>query len=147
MKIIVSACLLGENCRYDGNHNLIDDLTENLQNYEIISVCPEVLGGLATPRPSAEIKDKRVIANDNTDVTKEFLEGAKKTLEIAKENNSKIAILKEKSPSCGSCKIYDGTFTRNLIDGEGVTTKLLRKNNIVVLNELNYSVFIKQLEE
>lgn len=146
MKIIVSACLLGENCRYDGDNNLIPNLIDNLQNFETIPVCPEVLGGLATPRPSAEIKDKRVITNTRTDVTKEFLEGAEKTLEIAKNNNCTIAILKEKSPSCGSCKIYDGTFTRNLIDGEGITTKLLRENDIAVLNELNYLDFIREIK-
>lgn len=145
MKIIVSACLLGENCRYDGDNNLLASLTSNLKDFELIPICPEVLGGLPTPRPSAEIISDKVITNSGKDVTKEFLLGAEKTLSIAIENNSTVAILKEKSPSCGSLKIYNGSFSRVLIDGEGITAKLLRESGIVVLNELNYLEYFKKI--
>ena len=148
MKILVSACLLGENCRYDASNNLIPNLSENLKNYQIIPVCPEVLGNLPTPRPPAEIKNNSVVTKDNEEVTLQFIEGANKTLDIALSNFCDIAILKEKSPSCGSSFIYDGSFSKSLIKGEGITTNLLRKNNILVLNENNYiEYFSKQNKE
>ena len=142
MKIMVSACLLGDNVKYDGTNNKNNDLIKYLKDYEIIKVCPEVLGGLTIPRSPAEIQDNKVINKDNIDVTKEYHLGAKKTLEIAKNNNIKIAILKERSPSCGSINIYDGTFTHTKIDGEGITTKLLKENGIIVLNEDNYQEYL-----
>lgn len=145
MNIIVSSCLLGENCRYDGNNNFVEIISEYLHDFNLIGVCPEILGGLPIPRPPAEIQDGLVITSTNIDVTKNFYFGAQKTLEIAKLNDVKIAILKEKSPSCGSTKIYDGTFSKSLIKGEGVTTSLLRKNNIIVLNEHNFIDFFKNI--
>ena len=143
MKIMVSACLLGYNVKYDGKSNLNNDLVEFLSNYEVISICPEVMGGLSIPRTPAEIIDNKVINKDRIDVTKEYTLGANKTLEIAKENNIKIAILKERSPSCGSINIYDGTFNHQLIDGLGMTAKLLKENSIIVLNENNYKEYFK----
>ncbi len=110
MKILVSACLLGDNCKYDGSSNKNDELIKLLKDYEIIKVCPECLGGLSIPRIPAEIKNDRIINKEGIDVTNEYLLGAKKTLEIARRNNIKVAILKKNSPSCGSNKIYDGTF-------------------------------------
>ncbi len=133
--ILVSACLMGDRCRYDGkickNPNVIDFLKDK----DYIKICPEVMGGLDTPRIPAEIIKKKVINYCNQDVTNEFLKGANSTLEIAKVNNVKMAILKSKSPSCGSGLIYDGTFTGRLISGNGITAKLLLDNKIVVINE------------
>ena len=138
MKIMVSACLLGDNVKYDGTNNKNDELISFLKKYEVIKVCPECLGGLAIPRLPSEIKNNRVINNKEIDVTKEFTLGASKTLNIAKENNIKIAILKKNSPSCGSGMVYDGTFSHCLINGDGVTAKLLKDNGIMVFNEENY---------
>ena len=138
MKIMISACLLGYNVKYDGKNNLNNDLIEFLKDYEVISICPEIMGGLSIPRTPAEIKDKKVINKNNVDVTNEYNLGAKKTLKLAKENNIKVAILKKNSPSCGVGTIYDGTFTHTLVNGDGITTKLLKENGIMVLNEDNY---------
>ena len=138
MKIIVSACLLGDNVKYDGTNNKNNELIKFLDSYEIIKVCPEVFGGLSIPRIPSEIKNNKVINKEKNDVTREFIEGANKTLEIAKANDIKVAILKDGSPSCGSINIYDGTFTHTKINGNGITAKLLKDNNIIVLNENNY---------
>ena len=135
---MVSACLLGDNVKYDGNNNLNNRLIEFLKDYEVIKVCPEVLGGLSIPRSPSEIKNDKVINKEGIDVTKEFILGAKKTLELAKANDIKIAILKKNSPSCGSNAIYDGTFSHNLVSGDGITAKLLKENNIIVFDEENY---------
>jgi uncharacterized protein YbbK (DUF523 family) len=140
---MVSACLLGNNVKYDGTNNKNDDLIKFLEDYEIIKVCPEVLGGLSIPRIPSEIKDNKVINKELKDVTNEFIIGANKTLKIAKENDIKVAILKDGSPSCGSVNIYDGTFTHTKINGVGKTTKLLKDNNIIVLNENNYKDYFK----
>ena len=150
MKILVSSCLLGEDVRYDGLNSSVafnpkfpfslkelfmDILCEN----EIYSFCPEVAGGLPIPRISAEIvkNDKPFIVKnqEGLDVTINFLLGAKKALDICKEENIKVALLKSKSPSCGNKEIYDGTFSSNLINGQGLTAKLLEENGIKVFNE------------
>lgn len=143
--ILVSACLLGIDCKYNGSNNDNIKVKEYLKNKEFIIVCPEQLGGLTTPRdPSeivkfdnSEIMDKayKVISNKNIDVTKNFIKGANETLKIAQIYNCKEAILKDGSPSCGSNFIYDGSFTGNKIKGEGLTAKLLRDNNIKVISE------------
>ena len=138
MKIMVSACLLGDNVKYDGTNNINYELIKFLDNFEVIKVCPEVMGGLLIPRSPSEINGNKVINNENSDVTNEFILGARKTLEIAKNNNIKVAILKKNSPSCGSGTIYDGTFTHTKITGDGITTRLLKENGIMVLNEDNY---------
>ncbi len=144
--ILVSACLLGINCQYNGESDLTNELLEFLKDKgEFIVVCPEILGGLPILRDGSEIvggSGKNVIARKakvksirGKDVTKEFLKGAKRVLEIAKQNKVKLAILKAKSPSCGSGLIYDGTFSRNLIEGNGVTAALLKKHGIKVMTE------------
>jgi uncharacterized protein YbbK (DUF523 family) len=138
MKIMVSSCLLGDNVKYDGTNNKNDDLIKFLEDYEIIKVCPEVFGGLSIPRIPSEIRNNKVINKEFKDVTNEFILGANKALKIAKENDIKVAILKDGSPSCGSINIYDGTFTHTKINGDGITAKLLKENNITVLNENNY---------
>lgn len=138
--ILVSACLLGINCQYNGESDFTRELLEFLKDKgEFIAVCPEVLGGLPIPRDGAEIVGKKVKTAAGKDVTKQFIEGAKKVFKIAKENNVKLAILKAKSPSCGVGWIYDGTFSRNLIKGDGMTAALLKKNKIKVLTEKDFT--------
>ena len=127
MKILVSACLLGEPCRYDGKSKPNEAVISLKEKHTLIPVCPEVLGGLKTPRIPAEVQGDRVVRVDGYDVTKEYINGAKITLDIA--------ILKSKSPSCSNKQIYDGTFTRTLIDGKGITARLLEKNGIKVIDE------------
>ena len=135
-KIIVSACLAGIDCRYDGKNNNNEKVKELIKlGYDIVFVCPEQLGGLATPRTPAEIIKNKVMDKKGKDVTYNFQKGANETLKIAELFNIKLAILKEKSPSCGSGMVYDGSFTDKVIKGEGVTTTLLRKNGIEVISE------------
>ena len=134
-KIIVSACLLGVPCRYDGKSKPVSQIITLKDKYELIPVCAEVLGGLPTPRIGAEIVGKRVVRSDGVDVTYEYHTGACRVLEIAKEQGATKAILKSKSPSCGKGKIYDGTYTKTLTDGNGVLTDLLLKNGIKVFSE------------
>lgn len=139
MKIMVSACLLGDNCKYNGGNNFHKELVNFLKDYEVIKICPEVMGGLSIPRIPAEIKNNKVINQKEVDVTKEYYRGAEKTLKIAQDNNIKIAILKKHSPSCGSGYVYDGTFSHTLTKGDGITAKLLKENGIMILNEDNYN--------
>ena len=137
--ILVSACLAGVNCKYNGKNNLNPDILKLVEEGRAILVCPEQLGGLATPRNPSEIVNNKVIMNDGTDVTNQYMKGANETLRLAKLYKINKAILKAKSPSCGNKKIYDGTFTGNLIDGYGVTAKLLHQNGITVINEEEFS--------
>lgn len=134
-KIIVSACLLGENCKYSGGNNKCDEVIALAEKFEIISVCPECFGGLPIPRVPSEIRDGRVYSKTGEDLTEAFLSGAEQTLYIAKEANAPCAVLKENSPSCGFGKIYDGTFSGNKIDGNGITAQLLYDNEIQVFGE------------
>lgn len=135
MNILVSGCLLGISCRYNGTGKPSKELLEYMKEYQFIPVCPEQLGGLTTPRLPAEKNGDKVILKDGRDVTDEFMNGAMETLKIAQMYDCKLAILKERSPSCGFGKIYDGTFTGNIINGEGVTAKLLSENGIKVIGE------------
>ena len=134
-KIIVSACLLGENCKYNGGNNKCDDVIKKKKKFEIIPVCPECFGGLPIPRVPSEIRDGRVYSKTGEDLTEAFLSGAEQTLYIAKEANAPCAVLKENSPSCGFGKIYDGTFSGNKIDGNGITAQLLYDNEIQIFGE------------
>ena len=132
-KILVSACLLGVNCKYNGGNNYHEEIDEFLSGYDVIPVCPEIFGGLPTPRPAAEALGDRVVTDEGKDVTENFLRGAEETLKLAKKYNVKKALLKLRSPSCGNGKIYDGTFTNTLIDGDGITTKILKENGIEII--------------
>ena len=132
-KILVSACLLGVNCKYNGGNNFSDEVMEFLKDYEIIPICPEIMGGLTTPRSASEISGNKVINNEGIDVTDNFKKGAVEALKLAKLLGVKKALLKRKSPSCGSGEIYDGTFSGTLISGDGITAKLLKENDIEVL--------------
>ena len=133
--ILVSACLLGEACRYDAQSKPCLEVIALSEKYRIIPVCPEVLGGLPTPRTPSEIVGDRVLMRDGTDVTAHYRKGAEAALRIARENGCTRAILKERSPSCGCGRIYDGSFTGTLTEGFGVTAALLRENGISVVGE------------
>ncbi len=132
---IVSACLIGIRCRWDGNKKPCKKVVDLVKKGEAIPVCPEQLGGLSTPREPAEQKGNKVFTKTEEDVTAQFEKGAKEALKIAKLAGCKEAIIKAKSPSCGSCKVYDGTFSGKLIDGDGVFSKILKENNIKVFTE------------
>lgn len=143
---LCSSCLLGMRCRYDGKSKPNEKIHRLLQNGEIlIPVCPEQLAGQPTPRPDAEIVAgdgyavldglARVITSDGTNVTSYFIQGAEETLKLAQLYGVQEAILKQRSPSCASGQIYDGTFSKTLVSGDGVTTALLKRNNIQVISE------------
>ena len=141
MKVLVSACLLGAPVRYNGQHKRADHpvLARWIAEGRVVSACPEVLGGLGTPRAPSEIVHiagfRRVMANDRRDVTPAFESGAALALDDALRNGVRIAVLKEGSPSCGSAWIYDGTFTGTRVPGEGVAASLLRSRGIRVFSE------------
>ncbi len=132
---IVSACLCGEKTRYDGKISISEKVKNLVDEGKAIMVCPEVDGGLNVPRLPCEIKGGRVLNVESEDMTDYFVDGAIKTLETAQKYGIKKAILKEKSPSCGSRFIYDGTFSKTLIPGEGITARLLRLNDIEVISD------------
>lgn len=133
--IIVSACLAGVPCRFDGQAKGYEKIKELVKSEKTILVCPEQLGGLTTPRIPSEIKGEKVFSKAGIDVTPQFTRGAEITLALAKEYGCNRAILKSRSPSCGRGKVYDGTFSGRLIDGNGFTADLLLKNGIEVMTE------------
>ena len=134
MKVIVSACLAGDNCKYNGGNNLNQKMMDFLQTHEIIKVCPEVLGGLPTPRPSAEIVDGQVMNTQGRDVTGEFTLGAQRAFEIVQKEKPDLIILQSRSPSCGIKQIYDGTFSGKKIHGHGLFAELCIKAGYKVLD-------------
>ncbi len=134
MKILVSACLLGENCKYNGKNNYSERVAKYLEGHEVIPVCPEVLGGLTTPRDPSEIADGVVTNCKGISVDRQFRKGAEEALRIAVENGIDLAILQSRSPSCGVRQIYDGTFTGRLIPGQGVFAGMLRENGFRVMD-------------
>lgn len=144
--ILVSACLLGINCTYSNKNNYNENIIKLLhdKNINLIPICPEQLGGLSTPREPAEISKNKIYNKKNIDVTKQFSKGANEALKIGKLYKCKNAILKERSPSCGSSFIYDGTFTHTTLKGKGITTKLFEKNEIKIFSEEN---FVKEFLE
>ena len=139
-KILISACLVGHNCRYDGKNKPLKNLAEYASNSELVPVCPEVEGGLSVPRPKAWIKSgtgadvlkgKAIVVDEHGhDLTANFIAGAKHTLELARANNVETAILKSKSPSCGRGKIYN---SEEMVNGAGVTAELLLRHGIEVI--------------
>ena len=169
-KILISACFLGEKVRYDGKANtLTHSIIEQWRvEKRLISVCPEVYGGLVTPRVAAEIqpvaikvnppnppnilqdkhalvKQNKILTQQGENVSEAFYRGANIALELCLENNIRFALLKESSPSCGSTYIYDGSFTNIKVKGEGVTAELLRRNDIAVYSECNIEKLIQKL--
>ena len=133
--ILVSACLLGMPCRYDGTGKADERIVALAKTRHLIPVCPEQLGGLPTPRPPAERNGTRVLTRDDRDVTVPFLRGAQETQRLARLFSCRIAILKANSPSCGSGQIYDGCFCGRLIPGDGMTAALLKQDGLTVLSE------------
>lgn len=146
MKILVSACLLGENCKYNGKNNFNSLIAKLTNSFVIIPICPEVLGGLTTPRLPSEINNEFVINEAGVDVTYEFNKGAKLALQTALKENVKYAILKEKSPSCGVNKIYDGNFNGTLLAGKGITCQLLEQNGIKCFSENEIDLLLADLK-
>ena len=136
-KLLISACLTGVNCKYSGGNNKLDDavLKKLAEKYELIPVCPESDGGLSTPRDPSERRGNTVVSCKGRDVTEEFQCGAQIALNKALSAGCRKALMKELSPSCGSGKIYDGTFTGTTTDGYGLTAELLAENGIEVLGE------------
>lgn len=135
MKILVSACLLGLPCRYDGKSVACPELLKLKERHELIPFCPEIYGGLPTPRCPAEIREHLVITKDGSNVTQQYNKGALLAAETAKQLHCELAILKEKSPSCGTHRVYDGTFTGTLKAGMGVTARLLSENGIRCISD------------
>lgn len=138
MKIAVSACLLGINYKYNGGNNYSEKLVKLLEKHEVIPICPEVLGGLPIPRDPSEIVNGEVLTDKGKSVDKEFRNGAKKALEIVKESGAELVVLQSRSPSCGLGKIYDGSFTGRLVDGDGVFVKLLKDEGIKAIDVSNF---------
>lgn len=134
MKIMVSACLLGQNCKYNGGNNYSEKVAEYIKGHEVIPVCPEVAGGLPTPRTPCEIVNDVVMNRDGENKDKEFRTGAKCCLEKALDEKVDMAILQSRSPSCGVRQIYDGTFSGRKIEGRGVFAELLAKNGVKVVD-------------
>ncbi|TYQ16350.1 UNVERIFIED_CONTAM: uncharacterized protein YbbK (DUF523 family) [Acetivibrio alkalicellulosi] len=155
--MLVSACLLGVDCKYNGKNNLDNHIVNMAKKGLVIPVCPEQLGGLTTPRPKAEILKgnggcvidgkAKVIRKNGEDVTKHFISGANQVLKIAQIMSIKKAVLKSKSPSCGVCEIYDGSFCGKLINGNGVTAELLKRNGISVFDENSFKKAIEVNQE
>jgi len=133
--VLVSACLMGMCCRYNAKVTPPVFEGSSIGRFTAIPVCPEILGGLPTPRSPSEIQNGRVVSNDGLDVTANYLRGAQEALKLARRYKCRYALLKERSPSCGSEKIYDGTFVSRLIPGDGVTARLFKENGIKVFGE------------
>ena len=144
-RILISECLLGVSCRYDGGKKAIPELAELMELAELIPVCPEILGGLPTPRAPSERRDGRVVSEDGRDVTAAFQRGAEEALKLAEMFGAKLAILKERSPSCGSGMIYDGSFSGGRIPGDGVTAELLKENGMKICGESRVREWIDRL--
>ncbi len=147
MNILISACLLGVYCRYDGRTKQYEAVAPLLQQEKIhlIPICPEQAGGLSTPRTPAERQGEHVVTCDGQDVTQAYQKGAEQALYLAKLFHCSYAVLKEKSPSCGSGVVYDGTFTRTLQHGDGVTAALLRRHGITVIGESGIASLLQKL--
>ena len=133
MRVLVSACLLGYNCKYNGKNNLNSKIVELLKTHEVIPVCPEMFGGLSCPRIPCEKVGDRILDKEGNYCTKQFIKGAEEALNIAKEKQVDFAILQKRSPSCGNSVIYDGTFKGNLIAGNGVFAQKLQSLNIPIM--------------
>ena len=138
--ILVSACLLGIGCRYDGKHKANEEVLKLRERYNLIPICPEIFGGLPTPRVPSERIGDRVMMRDGRDVTENYERGAKEAYELCRIYNIRTAILKERSPSCGKGEIYDGSFTGALTERDGVTAEYLMKMGIRVIGESEINI-------
>ena len=133
--LLISACLTGKKCKYSGGDNYCPAVEALRERYELIEVCPEVDGGLPTPRVPAERQGERVVNREGVDVTEQYRRGAEMALDAAKTHGCTKALLKERSPSCGCDGIYDGTFSKTLVPGMGVAAQLLAENGIAIWGE------------
>ena len=138
MKVVVSACLLGENCKYNGGNNFSPEIAKALESREVIPVCPEKLAGLGIPRPPIEIVDGVVRRKDGTSVDDALREAVQTILDLLKEQEIECAILKSRSPTCGVKQVHDGTFTGTLVDGMGILAEALQKNGYFVVDSEEY---------
>ncbi len=143
-KRLVSACLLGISCKYDGTHNQNAKVRQMLKHDVLIPVCPEQLGGLSVPRSPSEQKGNKVVSATGRDVTRNFIKGARETLKIARLYEIKEAIFKQRSPSCGVGQIYDGTFSGKVVQGDGITTALLKAHGVTVIPEERTKSYLAQ---
>lgn len=142
--VLVSACLLGENCKYSGGNNRSEAVCRYLEEREYVPFCPEQEGGLPTPRLPSEIRGERVYASDGTDVTDAFRQGAEKAWKQCRKKGVSMAILKEGSPSCGSHQVYDGSFSGKKIPGRGITAGLLEDSGIRIYSENDIMAIINE---
>ena len=145
-RILVSACLLGVNCRYNGERKQMEGIEWLMERVELIPVCPEVLGGLPTPRPPAERVGERVMNREGADVTEAYQLGAEETLRLTELFGARFALLKERSPSCGMGNIHDGSFQGSIVDGSGVTAELLTAHGISVYGESRIDELLNELD-
>ena len=138
--LLISACLLGTNCKYNGGNNALppEKLAALEERYRLVPVCPEQAGGLPTPRLPSERRGEQVVNKAGEDVTEAFRRGAELALETARREGCRLALLKERSPSCGSGRIYDGSFTAAVIPGDGVTAEMLKKSGLAVYSETGF---------
>ena len=146
-RALASACLLGVRCRYDGNGQRCPGIEALMDRLELIPVCPEQLGGLPTPRTPSERRGSRVIARDGADVTEAFARGAEEVCRLAEMYGARLAILKQRSPSCGSGVIYDGSFSGRTVAGSGVTAARLRDMGVEVYSEDDLDDLTARLDE
>lgn len=145
-KLLISSCFIGENVKYNGGNNLLQSLELIKEKYELFPVCPEVFGGMSIPRIPCEIishNPLKIKNKDGVEMTKNFVDGANSTLNIAKYYDIELALLKANSPSCGKDKVYDGTFTSTLIDGSGITSQILMNNGIKVYDETQIDLLLE----
>lgn len=134
MKIAVSACLLGTDCKYNGGNNYSEKVAAFLEGHEIIPVCPEVMGGMPTPRIPCERVQEKILNQNGEDMTSQFQDGAQKALAVVLESQADLVILQPRSPSCGIDTVYDGSFSGHLTKGNGVFVELLKQHHIPYLN-------------
>lgn len=144
MRVLVSACLLGVSCRYDGQSKAYPLMDELCRRHEVVPVCPEIFGGLPTPRVPAERQGERVVTKTGGDVTAEYRRGAEEAVRLAQTLGCTVAVLKERSPSCGSGQVYDGTFTGTLTEGFGVAAERLMAAGIRVIGESELAEFLAE---
>ena len=147
--VLISACLLGFECKYCGGSNKLPErqLAALRARFCLIPVCPETAGGLPTPRDPSERLGDRVVSNQGRDVTEEYQKGAETALTLARRYGCKAALLKEKSPSCGSGQIYDGSFTGTLVTGDGVAAQMLKEEGLIVFGESDTELLITVFQE
>ncbi len=142
-KLLISSCLLGNNVKYNGKNNYIEGIEALKELYDLVIICPEVMGGLSIPRIPSEIRNNQVFNKEGLNVTNEFLKGANIALDLVNKHNIKYALLKDGSPSCGSTYIYDGTFNSIKINNFGMTVRLLKEKNIKIYTENNWKELLK----